>query len=120
MPYHDPLMPYVNDWFVCSDGNEIHTFNRCLSESNQDRLEEEGGACIMYTHFARGFFENNTLNPRFRDLMTRLSRKNGWFVPANVLLDHLQQVNGRRVITTPQRRSLECKWLFEKIFVGPT
>ena len=26
-----------------------------LTEAAQDRLEAEGGACIMYTHFGHGF-----------------------------------------------------------------
>jgi len=120
MPYHDPLRPYVNYWFASSDGHQVGAFNRCLSESNQDRLEEEGGACVMYTHFAKGFSEGGKLEPRFRTLMERLSRKNGWFVPVAPLLNHLLAVGGPHVITSAQRQRLERKWLFEKIFSGTT
>ena len=49
MPYFDPKRPYVNYWFASSEGASLKSFNQCLSEKNQDRLEEEGGACIMYT-----------------------------------------------------------------------
>ena len=38
--------------------NNVNIFNKCLSNKNQDRLENEGGACIMYTHFADGFCKN--------------------------------------------------------------
>lgn len=120
MPYNDPFKPYVNYWFASSDGHNIETFNHCLSEKNQDRLEEEGGACIIYTHFASGFLVDGKLNPRFRELMIRLSKKNGWFVPVAGLLDYLLQINTRHDITSAQRRRLEQKWLWEKIFVGTT
>ncbi len=118
MPYHDPRLPYVNFWFASSDGNRVERFNRCLSEPAQDRLEAAGGACIMYTHFACGFAERGRIEPRFRALMERLAKKNGWFVPAATLLDHLLQGKDRHDISPLQRRRLERKWLGEKLFVG--
>ncbi|MBN2579218.1 MAG: hypothetical protein JXB10_09525 [Pirellulales bacterium] len=118
MPYHDPQRPYVNYWFASANGKNVREFNRCLREKDQDRLEEEGGACIMYTHFASGFSENGKLEPRFRTLMERLSKKNGWFVPVATLLDHLLAAGGPHVITDAQRHRLERKWLLEKIFIG--
>ena len=44
-------------------------------------MEAEGGACIMYTHFASGFVHDGGLDPRFTELVTRLAGKNGSFVP---------------------------------------
>ncbi|MBN1393475.1 MAG: hypothetical protein JW959_00390 [Pirellulales bacterium] len=120
MPYHDPLKPYVNYWFGGSDGHDVDAFNRCIREINQDRLEEEGGACIMYTHFASGFFADGGLNPRFRELMIRLSKKGGWFVPVAELLDYLLRSDSDRNLTDDQRRRLERKWLWEKMFTGTT
>jgi hypothetical protein len=120
MPYHDPQKPYVNYWFASSDGANVKRFNACLSEENQDRLEAEGGACIMYTHFANGFDDGNQLNRRFEQIMKRLAKKNGWFVPCRCLLDHLLATKGHCVISDAQRRQLERKWLFEKIFIGTT
>jgi hypothetical protein len=118
MPYHDSQRPYVNQWFASSDGTDCSTFNKCISEEAQDRLEEEGGACIMYTHFGKTFLDGQTLDPRFRSLMQRLGKKNGWFVPTGTLLDHLLQVNGQHEITAVERRRMECKWLWEKLFIG--
>lgn len=120
MPYHDATKPYVNYWFASSDGHDVATFNRCLSEANQDRLEAEGGACIMYTHFASGFSVGQGMNSRFEQLMRRLAQKNGWFVPVAVLLDYLLARNGPVDITDLQRRRLEQKWLWGKLFVGTT
>ncbi len=120
MPYHDPLRPYVNYWFAASDGHDVQTFNHCIGEAEQDRLEEEGGACLMYTHFAMGFSDPRGVNPRFEKLMRRLAKKNGWFVPVGVLLDHLLDRRGPRQITAAKRSGLETRWLWEKIFVGTT
>lgn len=118
MPYYDPQRPFVNYWFSSSEGPDIIKFNECISEKNQDRLEEEGGACIMYTHFASGFQKGNVINPEFRYLMERLSQKNGWFVPVSTLLDYLLEVKGHHSITNRERNKLERKWLLHKLKVG--
>ena len=114
MPYHDPDRPYVNHWFASSEGKDCDAFVGCLSESNQDLLEEQGGACIMYTHFGWGFHQDGVLNVRFRQLMERLSRKNGWFVPVSTLLDYLLEAKGAHTITPAERNGLERKWLADR------
>ena len=118
MPYHDPERPYVRAWFASSEGADVRAFNRCLGEAEQDRLEAEGGACIMYTHFASGFWSDGVLNGRFRELIRRLAGKNGWFVPVTALLDHLVEERGLTVLTAAQRQALERRWLRSKISVG--
>lgn len=118
MPYHDPERPLVNAWFASSEGADVDAFNACLSEANQDRLEAQGGACIMYTHFASGFYREGTIDPRFKVLMERLGGKNGWFVPVTTLLDHLSAQRGETVISNAQRRVLERRWLLSKLRVG--
>jgi hypothetical protein len=118
MPYHDPRRPYVNAWYSSSDGSNVKQLVKTLAESNQDRLEEEGGACIIYTHFGHGYVENGSLQPRFKQLMTRLSRKNGWFVPVSTLLDFLGSHRGDTTITDGQRRLLERRWLTGKLLRG--
>ena len=55
LPYHDPQKPFVNFFFSSCEGGNVSRFVEMLNEANQDRLEEEGGVCIMYTHFAEGF-----------------------------------------------------------------
>jgi hypothetical protein len=123
MPYHDPARPWVNQWFACSEGSNAQSFNQRLTEKGQDRLEEEGGACIMYTHFGHGYTDSGGgIDPRFRELITRLSRKNGWFVPVSKLLDYLGSGTSpgkpRRVITSSEREILEWRWLMHKIRFG--
>jgi hypothetical protein len=120
MPYHDRARPYVNYWFASSEGATVDSFNRTLSEENQDRLEDRGGACIMYTHFAYGFYEHGRLNRRFQELMERLAAKNGWFVPVSRLLDHVLETRGHHELTGRERARLERKWLLRKLLVGTT
>ena len=120
MPYQDLTKPYVNSWFASSEGNNVKMFNKCISDENQDRLEVEGGACIMYTHFADGFCENGKISEEFKKQMKRLSNKNGWFVPVSVLLEFLKKENKKHVISFKQRSELEWKWLFDKLVIGST
>jgi hypothetical protein len=120
MPYHDAARPYVAKWFASSEGSTVGTFNRCIAEGPQDRLEASGSACIMYAHFAAGFSRDGQLDPRFVELMTRLSRKDGWFVPVATLLDFLAEQRGEVPISGHERRALERRWLWSKVRLGST
>ena len=118
MPYHDPLRPFVSAWYGSAEGSNVDRFVETLSEANQDRLEAQGGACIMYTHFGHGFVQNGRLHPRFEWLMARLSRRNGWFVPVSTLLDYLRRQQEGTCLTDRQRQSLERRWLRQKLLRG--
>ncbi|MEJ7606938.1 MAG: hypothetical protein WKF37_11885, partial [Bryobacteraceae bacterium] len=101
MPYHDPERPFVNQWYASSEGSRCSTFTAMLKEAAQDQLEAASGACVMYTHFGHGFVENGKIDQRFRRLMERLSRKNGWFVPVGTLLDYLRSQRGEDHVVSP-------------------
>jgi hypothetical protein len=118
MPYHDKKKPYVRFWFSSSDGGNVSRFNDCIHERNQDRLEEEGGACIMYAHLGLDFRSGGFIDERFRRLMKRLSQKNGWFVSVRTILDYLAKINSGYIISNAQRARLEMKWLMDKILLG--
>jgi hypothetical protein len=110
----------VQYWYASSEGGEVEAFNRTLSEANQDRLEAEGGACIMYAHFGKGFAGRGAPARRFRQLMSRLARRNGWFVPVSRLLDHILESRGPHTLAAGERRRLERRWLLHKVAVGNT
>lgn len=120
MPYHDPKRPYVQAWFAASNGQVLSSCVTLLSERNQDRLEASGGACIVYTHLGSGFQESGRVNPRFGELIRRLARKNGWFVPVSTLLDHIRFQRGLSTLTPAQRRGLEWRWFAHKLAAGRT
>lgn len=118
MPYHDPRRPFVNAWFASSEGRDLRAFTACVGEAAQDRLEASGSACIMYTHFASGFVSEGKVDARFRALMERLAAKNGWFVPAGELLDHIAAQRGPTTLDGGAKRALEWRWLRSKMRVG--
>ena len=118
MPYHDPERQYVKYWFASSDGANVTKLVHLLSEDNQDALEKQGGACIVYTHFGHGFVKDGRLDPRFSDLIKRLIQKRGWFVPVGVLLNYLLKFREHPIISDAQRRSLEWRWLGAKLLTG--
>jgi hypothetical protein len=118
MPYRDPLKPFVNFWFSSTDGADVDRFCRAICETNQDRLEAEGGTCIMYTHFAKGFVQDGVLHPGFERLMRRLARKNGWFVPVGVLLDQRVIERTSSIIPTRELQFMELRWLLSRFRYG--
>lgn len=115
MPYHDPRRPYVAQWFASSEGATGPSFVHAIRESEQDRLAERGGACIMYTHLAAGFQEDGELVPEFKRRMRRLAEMNGWFVPVHALLDHIREQRGEHTLTDGERARLERRWLIHRI-----
>ena len=119
MPYFDPGRPYVNAWYASSEGARCKNYIETITEEAQDRLEAEGGACIMYTHFGKKFVENGVLDARFVELTKRLAKKDGWFVPTSTLLDYIaKQRGGVHTLTKRERRKLERRWLIHKVRHG--
>ena len=94
MPYHDPNKPYVNYWFSCSDGYRLPWFKKLISDKNIEKLVAERGASIVYAHFA-SFGKKDAsglyrIDEDFKRQILKISQqKDGWFVPASVLLDRL-------------------------------
>ena len=119
MPYRDPARPFVHAWYASAEGGAVDSWCPTLSEANQDRLVAEGGACIMYVHFAKGFVRDGKLHARFEELMRRLAGLGGWFVPVGTLLDFLAEKNGGvREITPAERAAIESRWLWTKLRHG--
>jgi len=118
MPYYDPGKPYVNSWYSSSEGDTVYSFCKMLREENQDRLAAEGGVCIMYTHFAKGFYQSGTLYPEFVRLMRRLVSMNGWFVPVSTLLDYLKSDRPTPTIPPAELRRMELRWFATKLRNG--
>lgn len=89
-PYHLPDKPLVNYWFPTANGNNRDQFSILLSRENLDRLEREGGVCLVYAHLGAGSFnQGDGVDPRFEERIRDLASRNGWFVPASELLDYL-------------------------------
>ena len=117
MPYKDKEKEkYSNYWFSSSDGHTIEEFTNLLTSRNIDKLCYEGGACIVYTHFASGFvdeFEN--LNINFKNCIDYLSSKDGCFVPAGTLLDFLRMNKDTDYVSSSYLNRLDIKWVKDRI-----
>jgi len=118
LPYRDPGRPYVNYWFSSTEAAEVKSFCAAMGEAHQDRLESEGGVCIIYAHLAAGFLENGKVAPEFGRLIKRLAARNGWFVPLGELLDYLRTRGAGGDIPPRERATMERRWVREKIRYG--
>jgi hypothetical protein len=105
MPYYDPNRPFVRAWFSSSYGSGIGAFLRLLSPANQDRLMQEGGACIVYTHLGSSF---HPMSREFKSTMQRLASMPGWFVPASKLLQYIGEQRG-------WSRTSDHRWTYQKM-----
>lgn len=111
-PYHLPEKPYVNFWFPTSNGKNLDALEILLSNANLDRLEREGGVCLVYTHLGAGSFNTpDGVNPRFEVLMREVASRNGWFAPASEILAHLEKQPGWRA-TPGWRETIRLEVLF--------
>jgi hypothetical protein len=114
MPYHDESRPFVNNWFSSCRGGNVDSFCEMLSEANQERLEDEGGVCIMYVHFACGFVTRGAVHPRVEELLRRMAGRNGWFAPVSTVLDFLRKERKGLTIPSAELTSMEQRWAFDK------
>jgi hypothetical protein len=118
MPYRDHARAHVPYWYCSTNGPDCPSFLKAVGEAEQDRLESEGGLCIMYTHFGKGFVDGGKLNRRFVGLMTRMAKKGPWVAPTGTVLDFLREKRGEHTISAAELRRLEWKWLGQKVFLG--
>ncbi len=115
MPYSDNQKPSANFIFSASEGADVSKFNKLLSEKNIDDLIKEGGAAIIYTHFASGFVRNGRVDRQFEKLLIYLARLGGWYAPAGDILEFLLAQKKDKSILRGQKINLELKWCWDKI-----
>ncbi len=90
MPYRDPARPLVAWWFSSSDAEGVEEFNDLIHPRQQERLERDGGVCIVATHFGKDFVRDGKINPVTRARLEELSQRPGWFPTTGKLLDWLR------------------------------
>jgi hypothetical protein len=110
MPYHDPRRPAVSRWFSASDGSDVERFVHLLSPSRVELLDRSEGCCIVYAHIADGFVRQGRVDSRVLGALEDLAARDGWYVPVEAVLDHIEAEHGTRVITTAEHRRLEWRW----------
>jgi len=116
MPYRDARRPAVPWWFSASDAEDVSAFNELISPAAQDRLEREGGVCIVATHLGKRFTEAGVVNPETRRLLERLAAKPGWFVPVGELLDWLRSQRPEGATLPPgEWRGMQWRWAWDLV-----
>lgn len=118
LPYHDPSKEYVNNWFHTSDGGDVNTFNKLLSDENLDEIEKRGGYSIIYTHFGKGFAIDGKLNSTFVSRMEALIGKDVWITTSSELLEFLAAQRSVTERSSWDRFRVELRWVIEKIYYG--
>lgn len=111
MPYRDPSRPLVRWWFSASDAEGAEEFNVLLREEEQERLEREGGVCIVATHLGKGYGIDGAVHPGTRKVLESLARRNGWFPTVGELLDWLRGQRRDEHLPPVEWRSMQWRWM---------
>lgn len=119
-PYRLAEMPYINYWFPTSNGSVIADFDELLKTENLDRLVREGGVCLVYAHMGAGSFNRDGgVDPRFEARIKDLASRDGWFVPASEILDHLMKQPGwTGQLSLRERVRMETHFISSRLFSG--
>jgi hypothetical protein len=115
MPYRDPARPLSRYWFSCSDAENAEEFVDLVSHANQDRLEREGGACIVATHFGKEFCRDGRVAPAVEARLRELASRPGWFPTAGELLDRLRTSRGDAALPPREWRRMQYRWAFDLV-----
>lgn len=116
MPYRLPQTRFVNYWFSSADAPDVDAFNRLLTVERIDRLEREGGVCIVSTHLGKGFSQDGRLDSNTTNILRYLAGKSGWFVPVSDVLDYLLKCrHSPSELSWRERLQLECRFVTDKI-----
>jgi hypothetical protein len=113
--YSRPDTPWVKRWFITCDADNVEQFNDLLASANQERLERDGGLCIVSTHLGKGFVKEGQVHPVTRRLLTELRTRNAWCVPVSPMLDYYCAQAGCREITSPQLLRMELRWFLDAV-----
>ena len=110
MPYRDSRRPYVQWWFSASDAEDADAFVALLNEANQQRLESEGGVCVVATHLGKGFCTGGQVRADVRHCLTTLAGRGGWCVPVGTLLDYLRDQREESTLMPNEWRRMQWRW----------
>lgn len=111
MPYRDPARPLVKWWFSATDAEGVSEFNELMQPRNQERLEAEGGVCIVATHLGKGYARDGAVHATARARIEALSRRPGWFPTVGELLDWLRSQREPGTLPAGEWRRMQWRWV---------
>jgi hypothetical protein len=118
MPYRDERRPLVRRWFSSCDAATPRRFVDLLSTENLERLQDERGICILYTHFGDGFSNGGEVIEPVASALRHVASLPGRFVPATQLLDEICDPGGGTeapLLPSPERMRMEYTWLYQRL-----
>ena len=110
MPYRDPARPLVRWWFSCSDAEDRDEFAELLRPDRQERLEREGGWCIVATHLGKGFTRDGEVDRLVRRRLEMLAARGGWFAPVGEILDFLRARRTMEELPPEEWDRMQWRW----------
>jgi hypothetical protein len=110
MPYRDSSRPLVRWWFSSTDTEDAAAFHRLISPAHQERLEREGGVCIIATHFGKGFATNGRVVDGIRTRLEMLAGRPGWFPTVGELLDWMREQRSDDALPRREWRRMQWTW----------
>lgn len=115
VPYRTAGTPGVRAFFPSSFADNVEEFIELLAPARQAQLESERGLAIVGTHFGKGFLRDGRVHPGVVEVLTRLSRRPGWFQPVSTLLDHLvEEQGGVALLSGYPLFRLEALWFWHQ------
>lgn len=116
MPYIDSQKPFSNFWFSTADAPDANHFRNTVTKEKIDRLEREGGVCILSTHLGKQYCVDGTIDPYLIEIINYISKKPGWFAPVGQVLEFLLAEHPDRApITAWQLYKLEFNYLLDRL-----
>ena len=113
IPYRDAARPLAKWWFSSSDADDAAAFAELIRPESQERLERDGGVCIVATHFGKRFYDGERIHPLFEERIRMLSRRAGWFVPVGQLLDCLREQREGEFLPPREWRRMQWQWAID-------
>jgi len=116
MPYRLASTPFVPMWFSTTDAPDVSVFNRRVTRAGLERVERDGGVCIVSTHLGKGFATGGRPDPGFEDTLRWLASRPGWFVPVSTILDHMRGDGPKDRLLAPRAHlRLELSFLLDQL-----
>ena len=115
MPYHDPGRPLVKWWFSSTDAEGADEFAGLMSRESLERLERDGGVCIVSTHLGKRYSQSGQVHPGVRNALESLARRPGWFPPVGPLLDWLSSRRTDDHLPRREWRTMQWRWLWDVV-----
>lgn len=113
--YHDDLRPYVRAWFLATHAPDRGSFLRRLAPDALDRLEAEGGVCVLFAHLGHQLVDDGVVDPQIVRVIDDVARRDAWFAPVHDVLAHLERTNGLPTLGARERRRLEHRWVANRL-----